>query len=60
VRVYRDAAEAAGDRHDRAVDAGTLRRPPGPGTAANGRAGTRPAAAAWAPSTSTAMITAAP
>ena len=46
------------DRHDRAVDAGTLRRPPG--AAANGRAATRPAAAACTPSTSTAMITAAP
>jgi len=54
------AREVNRDRHDRAVDAGTLRRASPPGTAACGRAGTRPAAAACAASTSTAWITAAP
>jgi hypothetical protein len=54
------AREVNRDRHDRAVDAGTLRRAPPPGTAVNGRAGTRPAVAACAASTSTAWITAAP
>lgn len=54
------AREVNRDRHDRAVDAGTLRRAPPPGTTACGRAGTRPAAAACAASTSAAWITAAP
>ena len=53
------ARDANRDRHDRAVDAGTIRRPP-PGPAAHGRAAARPAAAASAPSTSTVMITSAP
>ena len=53
------ARDANRDRHDRAVDAGTIRRPP-PGAAAHGRAAARPAAAASAPSTSTVMITSAP
>jgi hypothetical protein len=56
------ACTANRDRHDRAVDPGTCRRPPG--TASHGRAAARPAAAArtasTSTSTSTAMITAAP
>jgi hypothetical protein len=52
------ARDANRDRHDHAVDGGTIRRPPRP--AAHGRAAARPAAAASAPSTSTVMITSAP
>jgi len=63
IRPSRSAAArpANRDRHDHAVDAGTRRRPPRPpGVRSHGRAGTRPATAAVAASTSTAMITAAP
>ncbi len=52
------AREANLDRHDRAVDPGTIATPPG--TAANGRAAGLPVPAARAARTSSAMITAAP